>query len=152
MTDPVTADRRLSPPDLRAEVIGLACEPPADSQVPLARWSSTELAREAVSRGICEQISGVTVWRWLSEDAIKPWLDVARVDEQTVEVVFQDRPVGSGRGAVLAFPPARFLGPPSEPDVRVSTHPALHEPMPSNHAVAPVVVAVCQGVGMLVPR
>lgn len=24
-------------------------------------------------RGICEQISGVTVWRWLSEDAIRPW-------------------------------------------------------------------------------
>ncbi len=58
---------------MRAEVIRLACEPPADSRVPLARWSSTELAREAVSRGICEQISGVTVWRWLSEDAIKPW-------------------------------------------------------------------------------
>ena len=26
-----------------------------------------------MARGICEQISGVTVWRWLSEDAIKPW-------------------------------------------------------------------------------
>lgn len=54
-------------------MIRLACELPADSQVPLARWSSVELAREAVSRGICEQLSGVTVWRWLSEDAIKPW-------------------------------------------------------------------------------
>jgi hypothetical protein len=58
---------------VRAEVIRLACELPAESQVPLARWSSSELAREAVARGICEQISGVTVWRWLSEDAIKPW-------------------------------------------------------------------------------
>ena len=58
---------------MRAEVIRLACERPADSQVPLARWSFTELAREVISRGICEQISGVTVWRWLSEDAIKPW-------------------------------------------------------------------------------
>jgi len=54
-------------------VIRLACELPAESEVPLARWSSGELAREAVARGICEQISGVTVWRWLSEDAIKPW-------------------------------------------------------------------------------
>jgi DDE superfamily endonuclease len=54
-------------------VIRLACELPADSEVPLARWSSAELAREAIARGICEQISGVTVWRWLSEDAIKPW-------------------------------------------------------------------------------
>ena len=58
---------------MRAEVIRLACERPADSEVPLARWSSTELAAEVVTRGICEQISGVTVWRWLSEDAIKPW-------------------------------------------------------------------------------
>jgi len=61
------------PPQVRAEVIRLACERPAESEVPLARWSSTELAREAVARGICEQISGITVWRWLSEDAIKPW-------------------------------------------------------------------------------
>ena len=54
-------------------MIRLACELPAECQLPLARWSSSELAREAVARGICEQISGVTVWRWLSEDAIKPW-------------------------------------------------------------------------------
>ena len=54
-------------------MIRLACELPADSRVPLARWSASELAAEAVTRGICEQISGVTVWRWLSEDAIKPW-------------------------------------------------------------------------------
>ena len=58
---------------MRAEVIRLACERPVECEVPLARWSSSELAREAVARGICEQISGVTVWRWLSEDAIKPW-------------------------------------------------------------------------------
>jgi hypothetical protein len=51
----------------------MACELPASSGVPLSRWSSSELAREAVSRGIAEQISGVTVWRWLTEDAIKPW-------------------------------------------------------------------------------
>ncbi len=54
-------------------MIRLACERPADSEVPLARWSSSELAAEVITRGICEQISGITVWRWLSEDAIKPW-------------------------------------------------------------------------------
>lgn len=58
---------------MRAEVIRLACERPVDSLVPLARWSAAELAAEVVTRGICEQISGITVWRWLSEDAIKPW-------------------------------------------------------------------------------
>ena len=51
----------------------MACALPAEKGVPLSRWSASELAREAVTRGICEQISGVTVWRWLSEDAIKPW-------------------------------------------------------------------------------
>jgi hypothetical protein len=58
---------------VRAEVIAMACALPAASGVPLSRWSSSELAREAVTRAIVEQISGVTVWRWLSEDAIKPW-------------------------------------------------------------------------------
>jgi hypothetical protein len=38
--------------------------------------------------------------------------------------------VGSDRGAVRAFRLVRFLGPPAEPDVRVPTHPALHETMP----------------------
>ena len=61
------------PPQVRAEVIRLACERPTDEGVPLARWSSPELAAEAVARGIAERISGVTVWRWLSQDAIKPW-------------------------------------------------------------------------------
>src|SRR5450755_3406515 len=72
-TEPGAADRRLLSPQIRAEVIRLACERPIDCMVPLTRWSSAELAREAVTRGICEQISGITVWRWLSEDAIKPW-------------------------------------------------------------------------------
>jgi hypothetical protein len=51
----------------------MACALPAERGVPLSRWSPSELAREAVTRGIVEQISGVTVWRWLSQDAIKPW-------------------------------------------------------------------------------
>ena len=51
----------------------MACALPAEQGVPLSRWSASELAREAITRGIVEQISGVTVWRWLSADAIKPW-------------------------------------------------------------------------------
>ncbi|MGH2845470.1 MAG: helix-turn-helix domain-containing protein [Thermoleophilaceae bacterium] len=61
------------PPRVRAEVIAMACALPAEQGVPLSRWSADEPAREAVTRGIVEQISGVTVWRWLSADAIKPW-------------------------------------------------------------------------------
>ena len=33
---------------------------------------------------------------------------------------------GSGRGAVPALPPARFLDPPAEPDLPIPEHPALH--------------------------
>ena len=50
----------VSPPQVRTEVIRLACELPADSDVPLARWSCSELASEAVARGIAEHIAGVT--------------------------------------------------------------------------------------------
>ena len=39
------------------------------------------------------------------------------------------RVVGSGQSALSTFRPVGFSGPPSEPDVRLSPHPALHEPM-----------------------
>ena len=65
--------RGVSPPAQIAEVKALACELPAERGVPLSRWSSAELAREAVKRGIVAEVSGTTVWRWLAEDAIRPW-------------------------------------------------------------------------------
>jgi hypothetical protein len=55
------------------EVKALACQLPKESGVPLSRFSNAEIAREAISRGIAAQISGTTVWRWLGEDAIRPW-------------------------------------------------------------------------------
>jgi hypothetical protein len=61
------------PPAEIAEVKALACELPAETGRALSRWSAAELAREAVARGIVCSISGTTVWRWLSEDAIRPW-------------------------------------------------------------------------------
>jgi hypothetical protein len=56
-----------------AEVKALACELPAEQGVPMSRWSSAELAREAVKRGIVAQVAAITIWRWLREDAIRPW-------------------------------------------------------------------------------
>lgn len=55
------------------EVKALACELPHEHQLPLSRLSTNDIAREAVRRGIVGSISGATVWRWLSDDAIKPW-------------------------------------------------------------------------------
>jgi transposase len=64
---------RSFPPGQIAEVKALACELPAQTGRPISRWSAAELAREAVARGIVCQVSGTTVWRWLAEDAIRPW-------------------------------------------------------------------------------
>lgn len=67
------AGRGVFPPAQRAEVKALACELPAQTGVPLSRWSGAELARAAVKRGIVATIAAVTIWRWLAEDAIRPW-------------------------------------------------------------------------------
>jgi transposase len=56
-----------------AEVKALACQLPAETGVPLSRWSCPDLAAEAVGRGIAEAISASTVRRILAGDAIKPW-------------------------------------------------------------------------------
>jgi transposase len=56
-----------------AGIKALACEPPEEREVPLSRWSSLELASQAVTEGLVEAISSSTVRRWLHADAIKPW-------------------------------------------------------------------------------
>jgi transposase len=60
-------------PRVVAEVKAMACEPPAQRDVPLSRWSSTELAVQAVTEGLVGSVSASTVRRWLHEAAIKPW-------------------------------------------------------------------------------
>ncbi len=51
----------------------LACELPARLGLPLARLHVPDIAAAVRSRGIVAEISGSTIWRWLSEDAIRPW-------------------------------------------------------------------------------
>lgn len=60
-------------PEVVAEVKAMACEPPGQREVPLSRWSSTELAGQAVTEGLVQALSASTVRRWLHADAIKPW-------------------------------------------------------------------------------
>jgi hypothetical protein len=49
-----------------AQIIALACEQPADSELPVTHWTPPELAREAVKRGIVESISPRQVDRFLT--------------------------------------------------------------------------------------
>lgn len=55
------------------QIKALACELPWESGIPISRFSHDNIAEEAIKRGIVASISGTTVWRWLNEDAIKPW-------------------------------------------------------------------------------
>lgn len=60
-------------PEVVAEVKAMACEPPTEREVPLSRWSSVELAAQAVTEGLVAAVSASTVRRWLHTDAIRPW-------------------------------------------------------------------------------
>lgn len=71
--EPDLDGRPFFPPDVIVRVKALACELPSESGVPLSRWSTGEIAQEAIQRGIVADVSGSTIWRWLGEDAIKPW-------------------------------------------------------------------------------
>ena len=55
------------------EIKALACQLPRDLGLPFSRLTRDEIARQAVTRGITASISGATVWRWLNQDAIRPW-------------------------------------------------------------------------------
>jgi hypothetical protein len=39
----------------------------------LSRFSVADVRQEAIAGGLVEQVSVSTVWRWLDEDALKPW-------------------------------------------------------------------------------
>jgi transposase len=64
--------RRISAAE-RAEVCALACQLPAATGVPLARWSCPELAAELASRGLTGPVSASSVRRILAEHPVKPW-------------------------------------------------------------------------------
>src|SRR6266545_565656 len=61
------------PPELIVQVKALACELPATHNIPLSRWSLDELTRHVCQSGLVAQLSNSTLWRWLHEDAIRPW-------------------------------------------------------------------------------
>jgi hypothetical protein len=71
-TSRARAARAVFPPQQVAEVKAIACELPVTHGLPLSRFSRTELHRLVIERGVTDA-SASTIWRWLHEDAIKPW-------------------------------------------------------------------------------
>ena len=91
------------------EIKALACELPAVSGRPLARWQCPDLARAAIEQGIVAAISGTTIWRWLASDAIKPW-------QHRSWIFPRDPDFATKAGRVLDLYHRRFNNKPLRPD------------------------------------
>jgi transposase len=61
------------PPSLVVQVKALACELPVKVGLPLSRLSIEEIRQHVIAQGLVAEISGATLWRWLSSDALRPW-------------------------------------------------------------------------------
>jgi transposase len=78
----------LFPAIVKAQVTAIACSKPTDFDIPLARWSCSDIAAHLVTLGIVFSIATSTVWRWLKSEQIKPWRVhtwMHRIDENFVE-------------------------------------------------------------------
>ncbi len=64
---------RSYPAAVVAHTKAIACALPASKGVPLGRWSLAELRREVLASGLVDDVSTATLWRWLDDDALKPW-------------------------------------------------------------------------------
>jgi transposase len=65
---------RLIPEADRAAVVALACQLPADTGVPLSRWTGPELAAELLAKGLVSgPVSASSVLRILAENPVRPW-------------------------------------------------------------------------------
>lgn len=63
----------LFPPELVVEVKAVACELPSKYGVPLSRWSTADIVAHVRQSGLVASVSDTTIWRWLHQDAIRPW-------------------------------------------------------------------------------
>jgi hypothetical protein len=61
------------PPSVVVAIKALACELPHEHKLPLSRLSIPEIRKEVMGRGLVASIGDTTLWRWLTEDAIRPW-------------------------------------------------------------------------------
>ena len=68
------APRRGAPatftPEAICQIMAMACENPETLEVPISHWSQSELARQAVARGIVKSISHGSVGRFLKKRPI----------------------------------------------------------------------------------
>jgi hypothetical protein len=54
-------------------VKAIACTPPRQLELPFSRLQVPDIRAEAIRAGVVAEISGATIWRWLADDALRPW-------------------------------------------------------------------------------
>jgi hypothetical protein len=67
------AARLAFPPEVVVAIKAFVCELPTELNLPLSRLSMADIQNETIRRGLVASIGKTTLWRWLSEDAIRPW-------------------------------------------------------------------------------
>ena len=67
------AARLVFPPGVVVAIKAFACELPREFDLPLSRLSMADIREETIRRGLVASIGKTTLWRWLSQDAIRPW-------------------------------------------------------------------------------
>ena len=65
--------RQSFPPQEVAAAKAVACERPAVLKLPLSRFSSAEVRQWLLDEQVVASVSVATVWRWLHQDALRPW-------------------------------------------------------------------------------
>jgi hypothetical protein len=122
---------RFFPPEVVVQVKALACELPFTLGLPLSRLSTADIVREVRRCGIAATISDKTVWRWLNEDAIRPW-------QHRCWIFPRDPDFASKAGRILDLYSGQWQGQPLQPDefvisadektsiqARIRKHPSL---------------------------
>ena len=76
--DRAPVDRVVFPPEQVAAVNAVACELAIRFGLPLSRFSRIELHRLVIELAVTGA-SASTIWRWLHDDALKPWQTRSRI-------------------------------------------------------------------------
>lgn len=76
--------------DQVAQILAIACEPPAQSGRPITHWTQRELRDEVIQRGIVESISESRIGHFLRTAALQPhrrkmWLNTKEKDPQVFQ-------------------------------------------------------------------
>ncbi|HBW21106.1 MAG TPA: IS630 family transposase [Actinobacteria bacterium] len=96
----------------RAQICALACQLPARTGVPLARWTGPELRTELLERGLVNAVSVSSVLRILAENPVKPW-------QYQSWIFMRDPDFAAKAGVVLDLYQGWYQGKPPGPGDRV---------------------------------